>query len=104
MQKDPESNERPPIHYNDEQALRYVVLSSFEHSPKTWYESFEELSSGRRFVDILFMPQRKTSEIPMLVELKYGESSNKAIGQIHDKNYPAQEKARPGDMHRLGGL
>ena len=82
-------DERPPIHYNNEQALRYVVLMGFNNSPRSRYTSFEELSSGDGFVDILFKPQKQSSEIPMLVELKYGESANKAIGQIYDKDYIA---------------
>ena len=82
-------DERPPIHYNNEQALRYVVLMGFNNSPRSRYTSFEELSSGDGFVDILFKPQKQSSEIPMLVELKHGESASKAIGQIYDKDYIA---------------
>lgn len=85
-------DERPPIHYNDEQALRYVVLMGFNNSPRLRFVSFEELSSGKGFADILFKPQKGTGEIPMLVELKYGASTNKAINQIEDKDYIAYLK------------
>lgn len=52
-------DKRSPKHYNDEQALRYVVLMGFNDSPKSRYISFEELSSGKGFVDILFKLQKE---------------------------------------------
>ncbi len=82
-------DERPPIHYNNEQALRYVVLDAFNLSPNALFTSFEELSSGQGYVDILFKPLKKSSDTPMLVELKHGESTNKAISQINEKDYIA---------------
>ncbi|MBR2811473.1 MAG: AAA family ATPase [Solobacterium sp.] len=80
-------NERPPRYYNDEQALRYVVLAAYNNSPLGNYITFEELSSGKGYVDILFMPQKGFADPPILVELKSGASAGKAITQIHEKDY-----------------
>ena len=79
-------NERPPIHYNDENALRFVVLMAYNNSPRAAYVNFEELSSGKGFVDILFKPE-SPSDPAILIELKHNRSAKAAINQIHDKNY-----------------
>ncbi len=80
-------NERPPIHYNDEHALRYIVLQAFNNSPTGVYVTFDELSSGRGFVDILFMSQKGTTSLLLLVELKNGASTGTTISQIEAKDY-----------------
>ena len=97
-------DERLPIHYNNEQALRYVVLDAFNLSPNALFTSFEELSGGQGFVDILFKPLKKSSDIPMLVELKHGESTSKAISQIDEKAYIAhlRKKEYQGDVLLIG--
>jgi len=80
-------NERPSRYYNDEQALRYTVLMAYANSPRGRYITFEELSSGKGFVDIMFLPQKGFADPPILVELKSGVSADKAITQIHEKDY-----------------
>lgn len=47
--------------YNDEQALRYVVLTSYL-SCIDHYLRFEELASGRGYSDILFLPRKSSSK------------------------------------------
>ncbi|MDO5350937.1 MAG: AAA family ATPase [Lachnospiraceae bacterium] len=73
--------------YNDEQALRYVVimayLTSIDH-----YIRFEEIASGRGCCDILFLPRRTSPKPAMLIELKWDKSVDKAITQIKEKQYP----------------
>lgn len=75
-----------PQFYNNEQALRAVVimayLSSVDH-----YMRFEELASGRGYVDILFLPKRFSSKPALLIELKWDKSADKAMAQIKDKYY-----------------
>lgn len=76
-----------PQNYNNEQALRYVVimayLTSMDH-----YLRFEELASGRGYSDILFLPRPASSKPALLVELKWDKSAEKAISQIVEKKYP----------------
>ena len=79
-------NERPPIHYNDENALRYVVLMAYNNSPRAAYVNFEELSSGKGFVDILFKPE-SSYDPAILIELKHNRSAKAAINQVYDKDY-----------------
>ena len=75
-----------PKSYNNEQALRSVVimayLSSMDH-----YIRFEELTSGRGYIDILFLPHKTSKKPALLIELKWNKSAKKAITQIGDKDY-----------------
>ena len=76
----------PPKNYNNEQALRYVIimayLSSMDH-----YLRFEELASGRGYSDILFLPRKTSSKPALLIELKWDKNADKAITQIKEKQY-----------------
>ena len=72
--------------YNNEQALRYVVLMSYLSSVDD-YIRFEELASGRGYTDILFLPRKFSLKPAVLVELKWNKSAGEAILQIKEKQY-----------------
>lgn len=80
-----EANTAPKF-YNNEQALRSVVvmayLSCVDH-----YLRFEELASGKGYSDILLLPNRTSKKPALLIELKWNKSAEKAVTQIKDKNY-----------------
>lgn len=75
-----------PQFYNNEQALRSVVimayLSSIDH-----YMKFEELASERGYCDILFVPTKDSKKPALLIELKWDKKAKKAIEQIDEKQY-----------------
>ena len=75
-----------PQFYNNEQALRSVVimayLSSIDH-----YVRFEELASGKGYTDILFLPGPESSKPALIIELKWDKSAQGAISQIKKNNY-----------------
>lgn len=75
-----------PQNYNDEQALRHVVimayLTSIDH-----YLRFEELAAGGGYSDILFLPRPASQKPALLIELKWDKNVGKAITQIKDKQY-----------------
>ena len=75
-----------PKFYNNEQALRSVVvmayLSCMDH-----YMKFEELASGKGYSDILFLPNAGSLKPALLIELKWDKSAPGAILQIKKKNY-----------------
>ena len=77
-----------PTFYNNEQALRYVIkfayIAAVEH-----YLKIEELPSGQGIADVVFIPKQTSRYPAMVVELKWNKSSEGAIGQIKEKNYPA---------------
>lgn len=79
--------ETAPQNYNDEQALRHVVimayLTTIDH-----YLKFEELAAGRGYNDILFVPRAASNKPALLIELKWDKSVDKAVTQIVEKQYP----------------
>ena len=75
-----------PQNYNNEQALRSVVimayLSCLDH-----YMRFEELASGKGYSDLLFVPEKTSAKPALLIELKWNKSAKGAVMQIKDRNY-----------------
>ena len=90
-----------PTFYNNEQALRYVIkfayIAAVEH-----YLKIEELPSGHGIADVMFIPKRISKYLAMVVELKWNKSSEGAIGQIKEKNYPAAIKDYGGEIVLVG--
>lgn len=80
------NGETAPGFYNNEQALRSVVIMAYLSSVD-YYEKFQELSSGKGYVDILFLPRRASSKPALIVELKWNRSARSAVAQIKAKNY-----------------
>ena len=79
-------SEITPGNYNNEQALRYVVITAYQ-SAVDHYMRFEELASGKGYSDILFLPRKTSSKPALLIELKWEKNAEKAITQIREKNY-----------------
>lgn len=75
-----------PQFYNNEQALRSVVIMAY-FSCLDHYVRFEELASGRGYIDLLFLPNRTSGKPALLIELKWNKSAKKAITQIENKDY-----------------
>ena len=75
-----------PTFYNNEQALRSVVVmalfASVDH-----YHRFEEISAGRGYTDLCFIPKPHSGKPPLLIELKWDKPSTTALNQIKDKQY-----------------
>jgi len=78
---------RPPRYYSNEQALRYVILNSYDYTPMCWYTVFEELSAGQEYCDMMLIPQKGTGKPALIIELKSGHSAQEAVSQIKEKNY-----------------
>lgn len=72
--------------YNEEQALRHVVIMAYLTSID-YYTRFEELASGRGYSDILFLPGKTESKPALLLELKWDKSADKALSQIKERQY-----------------
>ena len=90
-----------PTFYNNEQALRYVIkfayIAAVEH-----YLKIEELPSGHGIADVVFIPKQMSVYPAMVVELKWNKSSEGAVGQIKEKNYPAVLKDYGGEIVLAG--
>lgn len=75
------------ISYNNENALSCVISIAYFFARKD-YTLIRELPSGKGFADIVFLPRRNTDKPAMVIELKWDQSSQGAIRQILDKQYP----------------
>lgn len=77
-----------PLFYNDEQALRSVVvlgyLGAVDH-----YRWFEEIDAGRGRIDVLMWPREGAELPPVIIELKWNRTAASAVEQIRRRNYPA---------------
>ena len=82
------------INYNNEQSLRFIILIAYYYA-KEQYEIIQEMPSGKGFADIMFIPKHNVDTAaypPMVIELKWDQTSETAIRQIRDKNYPEKLK------------
>ncbi len=75
-----------PTFYNNEQALRSVIILAFL-SAVNHYHRFEEIAGGRGYVDLCFIPLRTSTKPPLLVELKWNKTASAALEQVKEKKY-----------------
>lgn len=94
-------SEYAPTFYNDEQTLRYVVKFAYI-AAKDQFVKVEELPSGHGIADVAFLPKKRSRLPAMVIELKWNRTSEGAIGQIKDRNYPAVLKDYGGDVVLVG--
>ena len=77
--------EIPFLEYNDENSMSCVITLCYLYARKD-YKIEREARSGKGYCDYIFIP--KTRSLPAIIlELKYGTSSEDAIKQIREKNY-----------------
>ncbi|MCR5455240.1 MAG: ATP-binding protein [Bacteroidales bacterium] len=73
--------------YNNENALAAAVYIAFVHA-LNYYNCFKELSTGKGFADLVYVPVVKSSEHPAIImELKHNQSTGKALQQIQSRQY-----------------
>lgn len=80
-----------PKFYNNEQALRSVVLMAYL-SCMDHYRRFEEIAGGKGYLDMLFLPDRDSSKPALLIELKWDKSAEEALSQIKNNQYQTAAK------------
>lgn len=90
-----------PTFYNNEQALRSVVRMAFLGAIDHYIE-IQELVSGKGYADLVFIPRRNTSNPVLVIELKWNQTSDAAIDQIKDRNYPDALTGLSGELLLVG--
>ncbi len=90
-----------PTFYNDEQALRYVIKFAYIAAVDQ-YLKVEELPSGKGIADVVYLPKPKSLLPALVVELKWNKSSEGAIQQVKERNYPAVLKDYGGEIVIVG--
>ena len=90
-----------PAYYNDEQALRYVIKFAYI-AALDQYLKVEELPSEKGIADVVYLPKRRYTLPALVVELKWNKSSEGAIRQVKERNYPAVLKDYGGEIVLVG--
>ncbi|MBQ9057655.1 MAG: AAA family ATPase [Atopobiaceae bacterium] len=90
-----------PHYYNSEQALRAAVKLAYIWSIDD-YLRIDELPGGRGYADLVFIPRSGSSLPPLVVELKWNQPVNAALGQIRSRNYPAALAELEGECVLVG--
>ena len=58
------------------------------YSAKLYYvDPIMELSSGKGFADVVYLPRRNVNRSALVVELKWDQKADGAIRQIKEKKY-----------------
>ena len=94
-------SEYAPTFYNNEQSLRYAVKMAYL-SCVDQYAKVEELPSGHGIADVVFLPKKLSALPAMIIELKWDKSTEGAINQIKENNYPKVLEPFEGNIILVG--
>ena len=87
--------------YNNEKSLTCVINLAF-YTARDKYRIIREFPTGRGFADLVFIPCRNVVSPAIVVELKWNQSAETAIKQIHEKKYPDSLKNWSGEILLCG--
>ena len=75
--------------YHNENALSNVLTLAYLSTLKYYFKPRRELASGRGFADFVYIPKPQYREYypALVVELKWNQSVESAMNQIHAKKY-----------------
>ena len=89
------------LSYNDENSLACVLSIAYIWA-KNEYVIHREYATGKGYADLVMIPRRNVSKPALVIELKYNQSTDTAISQIKQKNYPANLANYAGDILIVG--
>ena len=89
------------LQYNDENSLACVLTIAY-YTAKRSYMMVRELPAGKGFADLVLLPRPSCKQPAVVLELKYNQSAETAITQIHNKRYPDALKSYTGDVVLVG--
>ena len=89
------------LSYNNENSLACVLRIAFYYA-KNEYTFHRELPTGKGFADLVLMPRKNINKPAILLELKYDQSVDAAIDQIHRKNYKGKVEQYDGEVILVG--
>ena len=91
------------IQYNDENSLSSVVSIAYLGAMRYYFKPVRELPTGRGFADLVFFPRKEYSDMPaLLIELKWNQSADTAVGQIKKKKYTKALEHYSGEILLVG--
>ena len=89
------------LQYNDENSLACVLTIAY-YTAKKDFMMIREFPSGKGFADIVLLPRPTCQHPAVVLELKYSQSAETAITQIHEKRYAGVLKDYFGDVVLVG--
>ena len=89
------------LSYNDENSLTCVLSLAFYHA-KNDYIFYREIPTGKGVADLVLMPRKNVNTPAILLELKYDQSADAAIDQIHRKEYQGKVAQYDGQVILVG--
>ena len=88
--------------YHSEEGLSFAIQLAY-YNAVNYYTLFRELGTGKGYADQVYIPRPEYADKPvLLIELKYEESAETAIDQIHKHQYPKGLEAYKGKMLLVG--
>lgn len=85
------------LSYHNENSLSCVITLAY-YSAKKDYTLIREFPTGKGFADIVFLPHRNSNKPALIVELKWNQSAEGAIGQIKKQQYVQALKEYKGNL------
>lgn len=90
------------LQYNDENALSYTISLAL-YAARNFYTVHRELSGGKGFADIVYVPRKRFLDKPaFVVELKWDKNAEGAIQQIKEKEYCRSLEEYKGNLLLVG--
>ncbi|MBR3020586.1 MAG: AAA family ATPase [Clostridia bacterium] len=91
-----------PERYHSEEGLSFAIQLAY-YNAVNYYSLFPELPTGKGYADQVYIPRPEYADKPvLLIELKYEQSAETAIDQIHKRQYPKGLEAYKGKMLLVG--
>ena len=89
------------IKYSDENSMSCVLSIAYYYAHGD-YVFHREFQTGKGFADLVLMPRKNVSKPAIIVELKFNDTTDTAIDQIHNRHYPDKVAEYTGDILLVG--
>ena len=94
----------PALEYNNESALRYVVLMAYLATERDYLAPLNEFPTGKGFADIVYLPMSANAKDKpaLIIELKKDASAKTALEQIKERDYVSRVKEYTDNILLIG--
>jgi len=94
----------PALEYNNESALRYVVLMAYLATESYYLAPLNEFPTGKGFADIVYLPMSADAKDKpaLIIELKKDASAKLALEQIKERDYVSRVKEYTDNILLIG--
>ena len=89
------------LSYNDENSMACVLDFAY-YSAHGDYIFHREYATGRGYADLVLIPRKNVTKPAIIIELKYGHSTDEAIAQMRERRYWEKVAHYTGDILLVG--